>query len=110
MNRKLIFFDIDGTLFRNSLLIEHYFLLTENNILDKENWLLNVKPLYQKYQNRKGPYEDYLDKASLLYQQNLKAGGFYSCTVKSALVPVFCIIISSRCIDRCTFFQYLSHF
>lgn len=69
---KAAFFDIDGTLFRNSLLIEHYFLLTENNILDKENWLLNVKPLYQKYQNRKGPYEDYLDKASLLYQQNLK--------------------------------------
>ncbi|EEB36469.1 HAD hydrolase, family IB [Anaerococcus hydrogenalis DSM 7454] len=69
---KAAFFDIDGTLFRNSLLIEHYFLLTKNNILDKNNWITNVKPLYQKYQDRKGPYEDYLDKASLLYQENLK--------------------------------------
>lgn len=68
---KAAFFDIDGTLFRNSLLIEHYFLMTEDGILDKENWIKNVKPLYQKYQDRKGPYEDYLDKASLLYQKNL---------------------------------------
>ncbi|MDU2376333.1 HAD-IB family hydrolase, partial [Anaerococcus vaginalis] len=69
---KAAFFDIDGTLFRNSLLIEHYFLMTKDGILDKENWEENVKPLYQKYQDRKGPYEDYLDKASLLYQKNLK--------------------------------------
>ena len=62
---KAAFFDIDGTLFRNSLLIEHYFLMTEDDILDKKNWLENVKPLYQKYQDRKGSYEDYLDKASL---------------------------------------------
>lgn len=69
---KAAFFDIDGTLFRNSLLIEHYFLMTKDGILDKENWEENVKPLYQKYEDRKGPYEDYLDKASLLYQKNLK--------------------------------------
>lgn len=68
---KAAFFDIDGTLFRNSLLIEHYFLMTEDEILDKENWIKNVKPMYQKYQDRKGPYEDYLDRASLLYQKNL---------------------------------------
>lgn len=45
--------------------------MTEDGILDKENWIKNVWPLYQKYQDRKGPYEDYLDKASLLYQKNL---------------------------------------
>ncbi len=33
---KAAFFDIDGTLFRNSLLIEHYFLMTEDDILDKK--------------------------------------------------------------------------
>lgn len=68
---KAAFFDIDGTLFRNSLLIEHYFLMTEDDILDKKNWLENVKPFYQKYQDRKGSYEDYLDKAALFYQKNL---------------------------------------
>lgn len=68
---KAAFFDIDGTLFRNSLLIEHFYLLTKNNIIDKSIWYDLIKPLYQKYQDRKGPYEDYLDKSSLLYQKNL---------------------------------------
>lgn len=68
---KAAFFDIDGTLFRNSLLIEHFYLLTKNNIIDNKIWYDSIKPLYQKYQDRKGPYEDYLDKASLLYQKNL---------------------------------------
>jgi HAD superfamily hydrolase (TIGR01490 family) len=69
---KAAFFDIDGTLFRNSLLIEHYRLLTKVGILDKDIRHEDIKPLYQKYQNRQGAYEDYLDKASLLYQNNLK--------------------------------------
>ena len=69
--RRAAFFDIDGTLFRNSLLIEHYFLMTKDGILDKENWEENVKPLYQKYEDRKGPYEDYLDKAALVYQRSM---------------------------------------
>lgn len=69
---KAAFFDIDGTLFRNSLLIEHFRLLTENNILPNILWHNDIKPLYQKYQYRQGAYEDYLEKASLLYQENLK--------------------------------------
>ncbi|MGO3019123.1 MAG: HAD family hydrolase [Anaerococcus sp.] len=69
---KAAFFDIDGTLFRNSLLIEHFRLLTENNIISDNVWYNDIKPLYQKYQNRLGAYEDYLDRASVLYQQNLK--------------------------------------
>ncbi|MDY3006252.1 HAD-IB family hydrolase [Anaerococcus sp. AGMB00486] len=68
---KAAFFDIDGTLFRNSLLIEHFYLLTKNNIIDNKAWYEYIKPLYQKYQDRKGSYEDYLDKASILYQKNL---------------------------------------
>lgn len=72
MKNKAAFFDIDGTLFRNSLLIEHFHLLTNDNILSKDIWYRDIKPLYQKYQNRQGAYEDYLDKASLLYQKNLK--------------------------------------
>lgn len=69
---KAAFFDIDGTLFRNSLLIEHFYLLSKDKVIDDNIWFELVKPLYQKYQNRKGPYEDYLDRASLLYQDHLK--------------------------------------
>lgn len=70
--KKAAFFDIDGTLFRNSLLIEHFVQLTHNNIISDNIWFNDIKPLYQKYQNRSGAYEDYLEKASRLYQENLK--------------------------------------
>lgn len=65
------FFDIDGTLFRNSLLIEHFLLLTADGIIPEEAWSKEIGPLFDKYQNRFGAYEDYLDKASLVYQQKL---------------------------------------
>ncbi len=70
--QKAAFFDIDGTLFRNSLLIEHFLLLVESGTIDKDAWKNDIGPLYEKYQNRLGAYEDYLDKASLVYQQKLK--------------------------------------
>lgn len=68
---KAAFFDIDGTLFRNSLLIEHFLLLTADGIIEESAWKNEIGPLYDKYKNRLGAYEDYLDKASLVYQQNL---------------------------------------
>lgn len=68
---KAAFFDIDGTLFRNSLLIEHFLLLTNDGIIPKIARENEIGPLYEKYQNRLGAYEDYLDKASLVYQQKL---------------------------------------
>lgn len=69
--QKAAFFDIDGTLFRNSLLIEHFLLLTADGVIDEDAWKNEIGPLYSKYQNRLGAYEDYLDKASLVYQQKL---------------------------------------
>lgn len=69
MKAKAAFFDIDGTLFRNSLLIEHFVKLVENGILDKSIWTKEIGPLYSKYENRLGAYEDYLDKAALFYQK-----------------------------------------
>ena len=65
------FFDIDGTLFRKSLLIEHFLKLVEDNILDKKIWTDEIGPLYSKYENRLGAYEDYLEKSSLVYQKAL---------------------------------------
>ena len=42
---KAAFFDIDGTLFRNSLLIEHFLKLVEDGILDKKIWTDEIGPL-----------------------------------------------------------------
>ena len=66
---KAAFFDIDGTLFRNSLLIEHFLKLVEDGILDKKIWTDEIGPLYSKYENRLGAYEDYLNKSALAYQK-----------------------------------------
>lgn len=69
---KAAFFDIDGTLFRNSLLIEHFLKLVEDGILDKKIWTDEIGPLYSKYENRQGAYEDYLDKSALAYQKSMR--------------------------------------
>lgn len=66
---KAAFFDIDGTLFRNSLLIEHFLKLVEAGILDRKIWTDEIGPLYSKYENRFGAYEDYLNKSALAYQK-----------------------------------------
>lgn len=66
---KAAFFDIDGTLFRNSLLIEHFLKLVEAGILDRSIWTEEIGPLFSKYENRLGAYEDYLNKSALAYQK-----------------------------------------
>lgn len=66
---KAAFFDIDGTLFRNSLLIEHFLKLVEAGILDRKIWTDEIGPLFSKYENRLGAYEDYLNKSALAYQK-----------------------------------------
>lgn len=66
---KAAFFDIDGTLFRNSLLVEHFLKLVEAGILDRKIWTDEIGPLYSMYENRFGAYEDYLEKSSLAYQR-----------------------------------------
>ena len=66
---KLFAFDIDGTLFRNSLLIEHFLKLVEAGILDRKIWTDEIGPLFSKYENRLGAYEDYLNKSALAYQK-----------------------------------------
>lgn len=66
---KAAFFDIDGTLFRNSLLIEHFLKLVDAGILDRKIWTDEIGPLYSKYENRFGAYEDYLNKSALAYQK-----------------------------------------
>ena len=65
------FFDIDGTLFRNSLLIEHFLLLAQINDKANKLWEEEIKPLYEKYKNRQGAFEEYLDKAAVLYKDAL---------------------------------------
>lgn len=66
------FFDIDGTLYRDSLMIEHFKKLLKYDILDEVLWHTNVKHKYMNWKKRRGNYDDYLLELSKIYTESLK--------------------------------------
>ncbi len=66
------FFDIDGTLYRDSLMIEHFKKLLKYDVLDEALWHTNVKHTYQNWKKRRGNYDDYLMELSKIYLRSLK--------------------------------------
>ncbi len=66
------FFDIDGTLYRDSLMIEHFNKMINCEIIDPALWHTHIKKPYEDWQNRRGDYEDYMEKLVLVYVEALK--------------------------------------
>ncbi|MBN2050394.1 MAG: HAD-IB family hydrolase [Spirochaetales bacterium] len=66
------FFDIDGTLCRDSLMIEHFKKLLKYEVLDEAIWHDNVKYTYDNWKKRRGNYDDYLKELSEIYVESLK--------------------------------------
>lgn len=62
------FFDIDGTLYRNSLLIENFKKLIKYEIVDEMVWLDRVRKPFQEWAIRKGDYENYLEDVAAAYK------------------------------------------
>jgi len=58
--RTAAFFDIDGTLFRESLMIEHFKKLLRYEVLDEGLWHSQIKKKYENWQKRRGNYDDYM--------------------------------------------------
>lgn len=75
MQKPVAFFDIDGTLFRSSLLIELVDRLIDAEVFQKE-----VREEFteqkQKWQNREDTYEEYIDAVVKAFRKNIK-GVFY---------------------------------
>ncbi|MDO4593852.1 MAG: HAD-IB family hydrolase [Tissierellia bacterium] len=69
---KAAFFDIDGTLFRSSLLVEQFKILIKREIIDPKVWFDEIKPLYDQYDKRYGEYDNYLLTLTTQYQKKLK--------------------------------------
>ncbi len=57
---KAAFFDIDGTLFRNSLLIEHFKKLIKYEVIDISVFIDEVREHFYNWSIRRGDYEMYL--------------------------------------------------
>jgi len=57
---KAAFFDIDGTIYRDSLLTEHFKRLIKYELIDPRQWENKVKDLYTQWDIREGGYDAYL--------------------------------------------------
>lgn len=66
------FFDIDGTLSRTSLMIEHFNFLVKYDIIDEDVWLNRIQPIYEQYDKRYREYDHYLAVLSEVYKDKLR--------------------------------------
>jgi HAD superfamily hydrolase (TIGR01490 family) len=69
--KKAAFFDIDGTLYRNSLMIEHFRKLIKYEVIDPIQWHSHTKQLYEDWKKRRGNYDDYLLDLAQTYIKSL---------------------------------------
>lgn len=61
------FFDIDGTLYRDSLMTEHFKKLIKYEILDDKIWVNDIRHLYNSWDKREDDYDNYLFELSSKY-------------------------------------------
>lgn len=66
------FFDIDGTLYRDSLMIEHFKKLVKYEVLDPGLFHGHVEKTYIRWKERRGNYEDYMEELAEVYIQAIK--------------------------------------
>lgn len=66
------FFDIDGTLYREGLITEVFKKLVKYEIIPGERWYKEVKPEYERWDKRKGNYDNYLLKMANIYIEAIK--------------------------------------
>lgn len=72
MKNVVAFFDIDGTIFRNSLMIEHFRKLIKYEVIDPAIWYTRVKKVYHDWESRYGDFEQYLEILAGVYIEELK--------------------------------------
>lgn len=69
---KAAFFDIDGTIYRNSLLTEHFKKLIKYELLNIREYELKVKDAFKKWDERVGDYDKYLEEITTTYVDAIK--------------------------------------
>ncbi|MGL5001146.1 MAG: HAD family hydrolase [Cetobacterium sp.] len=69
---KAAFFDIDGTIYRNSLLTEHFKKLIKYELLDIREYESKVKHAFTNWDERVGDYDRYLEEITTSYVDAIK--------------------------------------
>lgn len=70
--RTAAFFDIDGTLVRESLMIEHFKKLLRYEVLDEALWHTSIRTKFENWQKRRGNYDDYMLELAAIYMKSMK--------------------------------------
>jgi len=71
MKQVGVFIDLDGTLYRNSLMLEHFKKLLKYEIIDPAIWHNIVKDVFQDWDKRRGNFEDYLLEVAEIYLKSM---------------------------------------
>ncbi|MGL5964826.1 MAG: HAD family hydrolase [Fusobacteriaceae bacterium] len=66
------FFDIDGTIYRDSLLIEHFKKLIKYELIDLNQYEIKIKQSYRLWDERKGNYDSYLQDLTETYVEAIR--------------------------------------
>lgn len=69
--RQAAFFDIDGTIFRDQLMIEHFKKMVKENLADHQVWEKEVRPIYEQWGKRFLNFEDYFNHLIAIYLREL---------------------------------------
>jgi HAD superfamily hydrolase (TIGR01490 family) len=69
--QKVAFFDVDGTIFRSSLLIELVEGLIRQGVFPKAA-ALKYRQAHEDWRNREGDYEDYINDVIASFLENIK--------------------------------------
>ena len=77
MSKKVAMFDVDGTIFRSSLLIELVNSLIEEGVFPKSSLSMYKKEL-NSWQNRKGSYDDYINAVINTFHKHIKGVDYTS--------------------------------
>lgn len=72
MGTVAAFFDIDGTLYRDSLMVEHFKKLLKYEVIDASLWHHHAKHTYEDWDRRQGNYDDYLLELAQIYIDSMK--------------------------------------
>ncbi|MSR78905.1 MAG: HAD-IB family hydrolase [Candidatus Taylorbacteria bacterium] len=71
VHKRVAIFDIDGTIFRSSLLIELVEALVNEGIFPERSRKI-YEPPFRRWLNRQGTYEEYINAVIEAFMQNLK--------------------------------------
>lgn len=72
MEKKIAaFFDIDGTIFRDSLMVAHFMKMREFQIIDDSKWHTQLHMSREAWKKRRSDYDNYLDDISMAYVDSL---------------------------------------